>query len=310
MARLGAPLRRPTSCSAALAHRSFCAENPGHVSNERLEFLGDAVLGMVVTDHVFRTHETLDEGVLTEIRKTMVNSVTLAEVATELGIGDHLLLGRGEELSGGRAKPSILADALEAVIGATYLHGGFEAAQRFVLHILGDRAGCRPPSTARTTRAASRSSPPSATAPPPATVVDASGPDHARTFDVEVVVEGQVLGRGEGRSKKQAEQAAARAAWAVLVEDEPAGDEARHHRHRGYGGHRWLSCPSSRPCAERSRRRPSASASSRRRSPRPRRSAATAPRRRSRPASRAPRSSPWTGGPGCSPATSTPATCW
>jgi ribonuclease III len=225
VARLGAPLPADELLTA-LAHRSFCAENPGYVSNERLEFLGDAVLGMVVTDHVFRTHETLDEGVLTEIRKTMVNSVTLAEVATELGIGDHLLLGRGEELSGGRAKPSILADALEAIIGATYLHGGFEAAQRFVLHILGDRLASAPLDgqdhksrlqelTAQRYGAA------------PRYLVDASGPDHARTFDVEVVVAGEVLGRGAGRSKKQAEQAAARAAWAVLVEDEPVEDAPR-----------------------------------------------------------------------------------
>ena len=92
-------------------HRSWCAEHPGHPSNERLEFLGDAVLGVIVTDHVYRVYPDLDEGALTEIRKTVVNSVALAEVAEDLGVGEHLLLGKGEELSGGREKPSILADA-------------------------------------------------------------------------------------------------------------------------------------------------------------------------------------------------------
>ena len=106
-------------------HRSWCAEHPGHPSNERLEFLGDSVLGVVVTDHVYRVHADLDEGDLTEIRKTVVNSVALAGVAADLGIGDHLLLGKGEQLSGGREKSSILADAMEAIIGAVYLATGF-----------------------------------------------------------------------------------------------------------------------------------------------------------------------------------------
>ncbi len=120
-------------------HRSWCAENAGHPSNERLEFLGDAVLGVVVTDHIYRVYPDLDEGALTEIRKTVVNSVTLAEVAESIGVGDHLLLGKGEELSGGREKPSILADALEAIIGATYLAEGLEAATVLVLGVLGGR---------------------------------------------------------------------------------------------------------------------------------------------------------------------------
>ena len=120
-------------------HRSWCAENAGHPSNERLEFLGDAVLGVVVTDHVYRVYPDLDEGALTEIRKTVVNSVALAEVAEGIGVGEHLLLGKGEELSGGREKPSILADALEAIIGATYLAEGLEAATVLVLGVLGGR---------------------------------------------------------------------------------------------------------------------------------------------------------------------------
>ena len=102
------------------------------------------MLGVVVTDHVYRVYPHLDEGALTEIRKTVVNSVTLAEVAEELGVGDHLLLGKGEELSGGREKPSILADALEAIIGATYLAQGLEAATVLVLGVLGAAPGHRP----------------------------------------------------------------------------------------------------------------------------------------------------------------------
>jgi ribonuclease-3 len=175
---------------------------------------------MVVTEHVFRAYETLDEGVLTEIRKTMVNSVTLAEVAEEFGIGDHLLLGRGEELSGGRTKPSILADALEAIIGATYLHGGLEAARRLVLRLLGERLTADP-ADGQDHKSRLQELVAQRHGSAPRYQVHASGPDHARRFEVEVLVLDQVLGKGEGRSKKQAEQAAARAAWLVLTGDDP-----------------------------------------------------------------------------------------
>jgi ribonuclease III len=180
------------------------------------------VLGLVVTDHVYRLHATLDEGVLTEIRKGVVNSVTLAEVAAEFGVGDHLLLGRGEELSGGRAKPSILADALEAIIGATYLAAGLEAAHDLVLHLMGDRlAAGRVDGQDHKSRLQELVAREFAST--PRYQVDGSGPDHARTFDVTVTVAGQVLGTGAGRSKKQAEQAAARAALATMAER--AGDD-------------------------------------------------------------------------------------
>ena len=196
-------------------HRSWCAENPGHESNERLEFLGDAVLGLVVTDHVYRLHATLDEGVLTEIRKGVVNSVTLAEVAGEFGVGDHVLLGRGEELSGGRSKPSILADALEAIIGATYLAGGVEAAYELILRLMGERL-----TAGRVDGQDHKSRLQELVAREYASTVryqvEGSGPDHARTFDVLVTVDGEVIGTGAGRSKKQAEQAAARAALETL----------------------------------------------------------------------------------------------
>src|SRR5690606_31707743 len=130
--RLGVELDDPEVLAPALVHRSWCAENPGHESNERLEFLGDAVLGLIITDHAFHAYPDLSEGELTDVRKAVVNAVTLAEVADELGLGEYLLLGKGEEQSGGREKPSILADALEAVLGAVYVAAGMEEAHALV----------------------------------------------------------------------------------------------------------------------------------------------------------------------------------
>lgn len=192
-------------------HRSWCAEHPGHPSNERLEFLGDAVLGLIVTDCLYRAHPDLEEGALTDLRKTVVNSVTLAEVAEGLGVGEHLLLGKGEELSGGREKPSILADAMEAIIGAAYLDQGLEGATALVLEVLGDRiASAQADGADHKSRlqelAAHRFSS------VPRYEVETTGPDHARTFYVTVTIDGETHGTGVGRSKKQAEQAAARAA--------------------------------------------------------------------------------------------------
>ena len=205
-------------------HRSWCAENPGHPSNERLEFLGDSVLGLVVTDHGYRTHDDLHEGDLTEIRKTVVNSVALAEVAEGLGVGEHLLLGRGEELSGGRMKPSILADAMEAIIGAVYLAAGIEAATALVMRILGARLA-----TAQTDGADHKSRLQELAAhrfgSAPRYLVEGSGPDHARTFHVTVTIDGEPHGEGVGRSKKQAEQAAARNAVLALGDDAASADQ-------------------------------------------------------------------------------------
>ena len=198
-------------------HRSWCAEHAGHESNERLEFLGDSVLGLAVTDHIYRTHEDLPEGDLTDIRKTVVSSVALAEVAESLGVGEHLLLGKGEELSGGRQKPSILADAMEAIIGAVYLAEGPDASAALVLRILGSRLA-----TARADGADHKSRLQELAAhrfgTPPRYEVQATGPDHARTFYVTVTIDGEPRGTGVGRSKKQAEQLAARDAVTALGE--------------------------------------------------------------------------------------------
>jgi ribonuclease-3 len=215
----------------ALAHRSWCAETPGSASNERLEFLGDAVLGLVVTDHLFRTYPALPEGELAKVRASVVNSAALAEVAASLEIGEALLLGKGEGQSGGREKPSILADAMEAVIGAVYMDRGWQAAEDLVMRLLGDRieeAAAGPGGQDYKTRlqelCARRFD-----ALPDYEVTD-EGPDHAKRFDAVVRVAGVTRGTGHGRSKKQAEQGAARVAWeqltgelAVLDQTEPPG---------------------------------------------------------------------------------------
>ncbi|HVM51896.1 MAG TPA: ribonuclease III [Acidimicrobiales bacterium] len=201
----------------SVAHRSWCAERDGARSNERLEFLGDAVLGLVVTDHIFRTYPELPEGELAKVRATVVSAAALAEIAVELDLGDALLLGKGEDASGGREKPSILADATEAVIGAVYLDGGWGAAQSLVLELMGDRiaeAAAGPGGQDYKTRLqelAARE----LEALPAYSVTD-DGPDHAKRFFATVTVQGVEYGAGEGRSKKQAEQAAARLAWEVL----------------------------------------------------------------------------------------------
>lgn len=201
-----------------MSHRSWCAENPGTCSNERLEFLGDAVLGLVVTDHIYRAYPQLPEGELAKVRAAVVNAGVLAEVAAELDLGAALLLGKGEDASGGREKPSILADAMEAVIGAVYLDGGWEAAYALVMRLLGERiaeAAAGPGGQDFKTRLQELAARHFDQL-PRYDVVD-EGPDHAKRFYATVHLAGRARGRGEGRSKKQAEQAAARTAWESLT---------------------------------------------------------------------------------------------
>ena len=201
----------------ALAHRSWCAEHPEEPSNERLEFLGDAVLGIVVTDHIFKHYPQHQEGELAKVRASVVNAEVLAEVAAAIELGPCLLLGKGEDSSGGRQKPSILADAMEAVIAAVYLDGGMAAAWSVVLGLFESRiteAATGPGGDDYKTRlqelAAQRFDR------LPRYQVRDEGPDHAKRFFATVVLDGEAYGRGEGGSKKQAEQAAARAAWQQL----------------------------------------------------------------------------------------------
>jgi ribonuclease-3 len=204
----------------SLAHRSWCAENPGTGSNERLEFLGDAVLGLVVTDHLYRTYPDMPEGELAKVRASVVNSAALAELAAELEIGNALLLGKGEDQSGGRQKPSILADAMEALIGAVYLDQGWTASETMVMRLLGDRiesAAAGPGGQDYKTRLQELCA--RLYDQLPVYLVSDEGPDHAKLFHAVVHVRGQPRGDGRGRSKKQAEQAAAKVAWESLLED-------------------------------------------------------------------------------------------
>jgi ribonuclease-3 len=201
----------------ALAHRSWCAETPGEESNERLEFLGDAVLGWIVADLSYRQFDQLPEGLLTDLRKSVVNAVALAELAQEIGLGPHILLGRGEAAAGGAEKPSILSDAFEAVLGAVYLDGGEEAAFAMVERLIGPRMAHSVERldqldhktqlqelSARAGRGA------------PEYRITASGPDHAKEFVAHAVIDGEIVGVGTGRSKKMAEQGAAAEACDAL----------------------------------------------------------------------------------------------
>lgn len=206
----------PKLLKLALTHRSYAYEQGGIPHNERLEFLGDSVLGQAVTVMLFTTHPELDEGQLAKRRASVVSTVALAEVARAIGLGDHLLLGRGEEQTGGRDKDSILADTMEAVIGATYLSAGPEAATELVLRLteplLADpeRYGAAMDPKTSLQELAARLG-----ATPPQYSVISSGPDHDRFFTATVVV-GDISETGGGSSKKTAEMAAALSAWRVL----------------------------------------------------------------------------------------------
>lgn len=201
----------------ALSHRSWCAENDGSPSNERLEFLGDAVLGLVVAGHCYAAYPVFAEGQLAKVRSAVVNARVLARVAEGLDVGPVLLLGKGEESSGGRTKSSLLADATEALIGAVYLDAGWEPARALVLRLLGERierAAAEPDDFDHKSRLQEKTVRDGEGT--PRYVVVGSGPDHERAFVAEVFVGGALLGIGAGRSKKDAEQEAARNAWEGL----------------------------------------------------------------------------------------------
>ena len=201
----------------ALTHRSHCAETEATEPNERLEFLGDAVLGLAVTEHIFRVYENLAEGQLAKLRASVVNTATLADVARRIGVGTELLLGRGEDQSGGRDKESILADALEAIFGAVFIDAGWQRSSEVVLDLLleditlgAERPGRQDYKTRLQELAAEES------LSPPSYDIASSGPDHDRCFEASVSIGGIARGAGRGTSKKRAEQAAAEAAWRAL----------------------------------------------------------------------------------------------
>jgi ribonuclease III len=215
----------------ALTHRSFAYENGGLPTNERLEFLGDAVLGLVITDALYSGHPDLPEGQLAKLRASVVNMRALADVARRLephGLGSYVKLGRGEEVTGGRDKASILADTLEALLGAVYLEHGLPVASE-VVHKLFDPmladaanrgAGLDWKTSLQELTAA-------LTLGVPEYAVSEEGPDHAKSFTAIARVGGESFGSGAGRSKKEAEQKAAEAAWTVLQSRLPSAGGVR-----------------------------------------------------------------------------------
>jgi len=217
-AALGSPELDAELLDRALTHRSYAYENGGLPTNERLEFLGDSVLGVVVTDTLYRAHPDLSEGRLAKLRAAVVNARALAEVARSIGLGEHIKLGRGEEATGGRNKASILSDTVEAVIGAVYLSGGFTAASA-VVHLLFDplmeaAAGLGAGLDWKTSLQELSAEHSLGV---PEYVIEDEGPDHEKTFTAQVQVGDALYGLGTGRSKKEAEQQAAETAYRAIA---------------------------------------------------------------------------------------------
>lgn len=216
---IGYRFRNITLLQNALSHSSYANErwHDSLKSNERLEFLGDSVLGMVVADYLYRNFPNRPEGELTRMRADMVCEKTLATVANTLGLGQHLMLGKGEELGGGRNRESILADAVESVIAACYLDGGMDAAVAFIrkfilvkvpvtgLHNVDYKTALQELVQQKKNQVIAY------------TLIGESGPDHDKYFEVELTINGTVMGQGCGSSKKRAEQAAAQSAMEKLT---------------------------------------------------------------------------------------------
>ncbi|MFN8194744.1 MAG: ribonuclease III [Nocardioidaceae bacterium] len=214
---LGSPKLDPELFERALTHRSFAYEHGQIPTNERLEFLGDSVLGVVVTETLYLTHPDLSEGRLAKLRAAVVNARALADVARTIGLGVHIKLGRGEEATGGREKASILSDTVEAVIGAVHLSAGIEESAR-VVHLLFDPlmeaaaamgAGLDWKTSLQELSALHGLG-------VPEYVIEDEGPDHMKTFTAQVRVGHTLYGKGIGRSKKEAEQGAAETAYAEI----------------------------------------------------------------------------------------------
>jgi ribonuclease-3 len=208
------------SLELALTHRSYAYEHGGLPTNERLEFLGDSVLGIIITDELYNSHPDLPEGQLAKLRASIVNMHALAAVGHTLGLGELLLLGHGEVLTGGREKASIVSDAVEALLGAQYLQHGLEPVRAAVLRLFRDLLTAAPRlgagldwKTSLQEIAASQS------LGVPAYEIADTGPDHDKTFTARAIVGGQTLGEGVGHTKKQAEQLAAAQAYRELVDD-------------------------------------------------------------------------------------------
>ena len=227
---LGDPTLDPELLALALTHRSYAYENGNLPTNERLEFLGDSVLGVVITETLYLTHPDLSEGRLAKLRAAVVNARALAEVALTIDLGSHILLGKGEESTGGREKASILSDTVEALIGAVYLSGGFESAAALV-HLLFDPmleaaaamgAGLDWKTSLQELSATHDLG-------VPEYLIEDEGPDHLKTFTARVRVAERTHGHGVGRSKKEAEQQAAESAYRTISAEIAGADgDPRH----------------------------------------------------------------------------------
>ena len=227
---LGLPFADPKLWEMSLTHRSYAFEQGLTETNERLEFLGDAVLGLVITDLAFRQFPDLSEGDLAKLRAATVKMSTLAEVSRELGLGELVRLGKGEEMSGGRDKASILADCMEAVLGAVYLDRGLDVSRRLIERLFWPRMAAYIRGEGdRDYKMTLQETAAHDFGVAPEYRVTSRGPDHAKEFTATAFLRGDQYGTGQGRSKKEAEQQAAREALARIAdesEDEPTEGDA------------------------------------------------------------------------------------
>ncbi len=220
--RIAYMFKSPELLERSLTHKSYANENRLSYHNERMEFLGDAVLNLMVSEYLMRTCPDSTEGDLSRLRAAVVSEPTLAAIAREIGLGDYILLGRGEEQTGGRNKDSLLADCLEALIASVYLDGGQEPASDFILRFFEDtiKKSCTSGGIIDYKTELQELCQERIKQLPDYRVVSESGPDHQKQFEVDLFVKGEVYGRGIGKSKKEAEQRAAKEALELLKQIE------------------------------------------------------------------------------------------
>ncbi len=216
--RIGHTYHDPELLDRALTHKSYANENRVPFHNERMEFLGDSILNFIISEYLMKTCPESTEGDLSRLRASVVSEPALASIARTIGLGVHLLLGRGEEQTGGRDKDSLLADSLEALIASLYLDQGMEAARTFVVRFFDDfiKITCVTRSSLDYKTELQERCQQLLKQLPEYRVVSESGPDHRKQFDIEVWIRGERAGQGSGRSKKEAEQHAAREALGKL----------------------------------------------------------------------------------------------
>jgi len=217
--KLGYTFENPGLLRLALTHRSVSSDDPSRNDNERLEFLGDAVLQLVITDLLYESYPHLAEGQMAKVRAAVVSGPALAEIARSIDLGAHIELAQGEERTGGREKDSILADAVEAILGSVYLDSGIDSVGKIILSLWADRVADRAKSPGIKDYKTRLQEHVARDGRRPVYEVEGSGPDHSRQFRAVVYVDGSRLGSGEGRSKKAAEQSAAQEALASLSSD-------------------------------------------------------------------------------------------